>query len=81
MIKLGDRLLFYLVLKPLSYLPMGVLFIFSDITYFLAYYIIGYRRKVVFENLKKAFPKKTLIKSTIIALYLNECYFCILYDK
>ncbi len=59
MVKLGDRLLFYLVLKPLSYMPMSVLFFFSDITFFLTYHVVKYRRKVVQQNLKKAFPNKS----------------------
>ncbi len=59
MVKLGDRLLFYLVLKPLSYMPMSVLFFFSDITFFLTYHVVKYRRKVVQKNLKNAFPKKS----------------------
>jgi KDO2-lipid IV(A) lauroyltransferase len=59
MVKLGDRLLFYLVLKPLSYMPMSVLFFFSDITFFLSYHVVKYRRKVVKENLRKAFPEKS----------------------
>ncbi len=59
MIKIGDRLLFYLILKPLSFLPMGLLFFFSDITFYLSYYLVKYRRKVVRQNLKNAFPKKS----------------------
>jgi KDO2-lipid IV(A) lauroyltransferase len=59
MIKIGDRLLFFLVLKPLSFLPLGLLFLFSDVTFFLTYRIVKYRRKVVLENLKKSFPNKS----------------------
>jgi len=59
MVKLGDRLLFYLVLKPLSYMPLSVLFFFSDITFFLSYHLVKYRRNVVEANLKKAFPNKS----------------------
>ena len=59
MVKIGDRLLYVLVLKPLSFMPLGLLFFFSNITYFLTYYVVGYRKKVVRENLKKAFPEKT----------------------
>ncbi|HIP36179.1 MAG TPA: lipid A biosynthesis acyltransferase [Crocinitomix sp.] len=59
MIKLGDRLLFFLVLKPLSYVPMSVLFFFSDITFYLSYYLVRYRRNVVKDNLRKAFPEKS----------------------
>ncbi|MCI2228180.1 lysophospholipid acyltransferase family protein [Polaribacter sp. MSW13] len=42
-----------------SRLPMRILYIKSDIFFFLLYYIIGYRKKVVFENLKLAFPNKS----------------------
>jgi KDO2-lipid IV(A) lauroyltransferase len=31
----------------------------SDIGYFILYRIIGYRKKVIFENLNKAFPEKS----------------------
>jgi len=59
MVKIGDRLLYYLVLKPLSFLPLGILFFYSDITFFLTYYIAKYRRNVVKNNLKNAFPEKS----------------------
>jgi KDO2-lipid IV(A) lauroyltransferase len=59
MSRIGDNLLFYLVLKPLSFLPLGLLFFFSDIIFVLTYYIVQYRRKVVKENLTKSFPNKS----------------------
>ncbi|MFD1552841.1 acetyltransferase [Putridiphycobacter roseus] len=62
MVKVGDRLVFYLVIKPLSYLPLRVLFFFSNITYFLAYSIVKYRRNVVRENLINSFPEKNLLE-------------------
>lgn len=40
-------------------LPLRILYIFSDLLYYIIYYIIGYRRKVVAENLKNSFPYKT----------------------
>ncbi|MDT7831541.1 lysophospholipid acyltransferase family protein [Flavobacteriaceae bacterium S356] len=43
----------------LSILPMRVLYIFSDFFYVIFYHIIGYRKKVVYDNLKTAFPNKT----------------------
>lgn len=46
---------FYLV----SLLPMRVLYFFSDGMFVIVYYIIGYRRKVVMENLQLVFPEKT----------------------
>lgn len=44
----------------LSILPMRVLYLFSDLFYGLFYYIIGYRKEVVLENLTLAFPEKDL---------------------
>ncbi|MFN7314016.1 MAG: lysophospholipid acyltransferase family protein [Bacteroidota bacterium] len=38
------------------YLPLFVLYRFSDVIYVLMYYVIGYRRKVVRTNLTNAFP-------------------------
>ena len=55
--------LLYILVYPLwwviSILPMSVLYVLSDIFYFLSYYVIGYRRKVVKENLALALPDKT----------------------
>ncbi|MEN8249615.1 MAG: lysophospholipid acyltransferase family protein [Bacteroidota bacterium] len=51
-------LVYILILKPLSWLPLSVLYILSDIAYVLVYKIFGYRRSVVIENLTKSFPEK-----------------------
>jgi KDO2-lipid IV(A) lauroyltransferase len=42
----------------ISRFPMRVLYIISDLFYILVFYIIGYRKQVVLDNLKLAFPKK-----------------------
>lgn len=39
-------------------MPFRVMYIFSDLVYFLVYHISGYRRKVVKENLSSSFPEK-----------------------
>lgn len=52
------KLLLYIVLLT-SRLPMRVLYVFSDVIFVLNYYIIGYRKKVVWNNLKNSFPDKT----------------------
>jgi len=49
----------YGILYGISLLPLRVLYIISDGAYFLLYYIIRYRKQVVFSNLKQAFPEKT----------------------
>ena len=38
--------------------PFRLLFLFSNLFYYLVFYVIGYRKKVVISNLKKAFPNK-----------------------
>jgi Kdo2-lipid IVA lauroyltransferase/acyltransferase len=43
----------------LTLLPLRVLYLLSDLLYYILYYLIGYRRKVVAANLKNSFPEKT----------------------
>lgn len=54
-----SRLLYYVVIKPLSFLPLWVLYYLSDFTFVIVYHLIGYRKKVVGKNLKNSFPDKT----------------------
>lgn len=49
----------YGFIKLLSYLPLRVLYIFSDIIFFIVYHVVGYRKQVVHTNLKNAFPHKS----------------------
>ena len=39
--------------------PFRLVYLFSDGFYYILYYIIGYRKKVVFDNLSSSFPGKT----------------------
>ena len=48
-----------LVAKILARLPLRGLYVLSDISYFLLYYLFRYRKKIVLENLAHAFPEKT----------------------
>ncbi len=50
-------LLYYLVLLPLSYLPLPWLYALSDGLYLIGYRWLGYRRAVVFANLRSSFPE------------------------
>lgn len=45
--------------KVLSFLHLKILYLISDLIYIIAYYVLGYRKKVVRENLAHAFPEKT----------------------
>jgi Kdo2-lipid IVA lauroyltransferase/acyltransferase len=49
----------WLLLKGLSLLPLPVLYLLSDVLYFITYYIIGYRKVVVLNNLRNSFPEKS----------------------
>ena len=53
--------------KLLARLPFWVLNGLSDIFYVLLYYVVRYRRKIVFTNLKKSFPEKSPEEIKIIA--------------
>ena len=50
----------YPIIWLLSLLPMRVLYLLSDLLYFLFYFVIRYRKKVVLENLRLAFPEREL---------------------
>ena len=50
---------FYGVNWIISLLPLRILYLLSDLVYFVLYYIVSYRRKVVSTNLKNSFPEKT----------------------
>ena len=51
--------LYYLILLPLSWLPLGVLYALGRGLYFLGYRVIGYRKKVVYDNIRGSFPEWT----------------------
>ena len=48
----------YPIIWILSRLPMRILYMKSDFFYFLIYYVFRYRKQVVLDNLKLAFPEK-----------------------
>ncbi len=54
-----NYLLYYVVILPISILPHPVLYFLSDCTYGLMFYLVGYRKKVVYSNLRNSFPDKS----------------------
>lgn len=48
-----------IILYPIALLPLRVLYLLSDLAFVLLYHITGYRKKVVWDNLKHAFPEKS----------------------
>jgi len=53
------RIFYYILILPLSLLPYPLLYLISDIVYLIMYRVIGYRKEVVFTNLKNSFPDKS----------------------
>lgn len=52
-------LLYYVVLLPLSWLPLPVLYGVGRFFYWLGYRVFRYRRKVVYDNIRGSFPDWT----------------------
>ena len=46
-------------LQGLAHIPLKGLYILSDFAFLIIYYVVGYRRKVVVENLSTSFPEKS----------------------
>lgn len=61
------------LLKLLSSFPLSILYRISDVLAFLAYRILKYRRKIIFNNLSKSFPDKSKeeIMKIMESYYLN----------
>ena len=57
--QLFSFLLIYPLIWFVSRLPFKLLYIASDILYFILYHLISYRKKTVMYNLKLVFPKKS----------------------
>ena len=63
------------LLKLTAFLPLPVLYFLSDCLYPIVFYIIRYRKKVVFHNLRNAFPEKSEneIRNLAKRFYRNFC--------
>ncbi|WP_162427406.1 lysophospholipid acyltransferase family protein [Pontibacter pudoricolor] len=62
-----------LLLKGLSLLPLPVLYMLADLLYFIVYHIVGYRKKVVLNNLRSSFPEKSEGEiKTIAKVFYNQ---------
>ena len=49
-------LIYYLILLPLSWLPLPVLYVLGDGFSWLNWQLIGYRKSVVVRNIRRSFP-------------------------
>jgi len=61
------------ILYLISKMPLKILYIFSDIIFFLNYYFVGYRKKIITQNLQNSFPEKSAEEISEIRkkFYLN----------
>ena len=50
---------YYIIVLPFSWLPLPVLYLFTDIFYLLLISIVPYRKKVIQGNLRRSFPEKS----------------------
>ena len=62
-------------LTLVSLLPFRLLYALSDLTYVLVFYILGYRKQGVVENLQKSFPEKSASEIELVArkFYRHLC--------
>ena len=69
------KFFYYLLILPLSLLPYPLLYLLSDIIFLIMYRVIGYRKKVVFTNLKNSFPNKSKqeLKKIMSDFYRHLC--------
>lgn len=49
----------YAFVRIISFLPLSVLYVFSDIIFLFVYHVFAYRKKVVTTNLENSFPEKS----------------------
>jgi len=43
----------------LAFFPLPILYLLADFLYFVAFRVVGYRKRVVWQNLKNSFPEKS----------------------
>lgn len=63
------------ILYPLSLLPFRILYLLSDLFYWLVYHVFRYRKELVVQHLRQAFPGKSEAERKAISkqFYRNFC--------
>lgn len=64
---MGTKILFYIILYPLSIIPLRILYAIFYLFYLLITYVFKYRKDVTIQNLKFSFPEKS--EKEIFTLY------------
>lgn len=70
-----SRILYYLIIKPVSLLPLSLLYVLADAMYSVVFHLAGFRKKVVWNNLRNAFPDQSPaeLKAVMKAFYRHFC--------
>lgn len=53
------KIAYYGLVYPISLLPLGIIYFFTDIFFLLLITVVPYRKKVIEANLKRSFPQKS----------------------
>ena len=61
-----SRIIYYGLILPIAWLPYPLLYLFSDFGFFVLFRVLGYRKNVVSENIKNAFPEKSAVEQNLI---------------
>ncbi len=70
-----NKLIYYLLVVPISRLPFNILYGISNVLYYIIYRIFGYRKAVVRKNLTNSFPDKSKTEILVIerGFYRHLC--------
>jgi Kdo2-lipid IVA lauroyltransferase/acyltransferase len=63
---MGAALAYYLIVRPLSMLPLFILYRFSDLFYLLLISVFPYRKTVIDENIRRSFPQMSEVEQRAI---------------
>lgn len=72
--------LVFSLLFLVSLLPLRVLLVFSHLIYFVGYYLVGYRKTTVIQNLSRALPTKQY-KEVVHIARKNMLYMCVMMSE
>jgi|SRR5690606_1032581 len=64
----------YAVIYAVSLLPMTFLYAMASFTFFVAYYVVGYRKEVVIQNVARSFPEKQYGETHAIVKKFYACF-------
>ncbi|MEC3879766.1 lysophospholipid acyltransferase family protein [Parapedobacter sp. 10938] len=64
----------YVAIYLISLLPMTFLYAMASFTFFVVYYLVGYRKEVVVQNVARSFPEKQYGEIHAIVKKFYECF-------